>query len=116
MSAVEERNRQKIGEADADRDQGRHAKERRKPDRRRLARYPRDADRASELVDRFPADLLAVCSEGDHFDRPAARFREQDEAPFDPGDPERRARFVGELDALHRSARDPEQWKGNDDR
>ena len=60
------------------------------------------------VVNRFPANLLTVCSEGEHFNRCAARFREQDEASFNPGDPEGRSRFVGEFDTAHRSGRDPE--------
>lgn len=72
-------------------------------DRRRLGRFI-----DQWIVDRFSADLLAARIEGDHFGRPAAWFREQDEAPFDPGDPEGRPRFVGEFDTAYRSDRDPE--------
>ena|SRR5689334_5087567 len=64
----------------------------------------------SRVINRLSAYLLSARIEGDHFDRPAAWFREQDEAPIDFRNLERRPRGVGELDSPHRPGSDSEQW------
>src|SRR5436305_6647359 len=62
------------------------------------------------VIDQLSAYLLPARIEGDNFGRPAAWFREQDEAPVNFRNPERRPRGIGELDTAHRASSDSEQW------